>query len=473
MPGTSVGEGRRHSLTPGWWLLLFAVLAAARLAHVGVLWAEDNLPLAAGRLMARGAVLYRDFWFDKPPLLAAFYMPLDHGWTIRLAGAVYALVVCALISRFARDVWGRREAWWAAGLMGFFLTFYLPSAVIPVAADLLMLAPHVAAVWLAWRGRAMAAGAFAAIAFLVNPKGLFVLAACAVWGWRGLPPLVLGFAAVNAVAAVWLWSQGALRPFLEQVWIWGRVYAGTTFVDQPLIHGALRSLAWAGFHAAPLVAAAYAWPREKQRWRWLAWAAISFAAVALGLRFFPRYYFQVLPVAVLLGARGFALMGRRSWCVALLLLVPLVRFGPRYPLLAAGRAGGWADISMDRDSRAASRLVRDMARPGDALVVWGYRPEIFVYTNLPPATRFLDCQPMTGVPADRHLTQSESLAPALAAAHRAELARSRPAFVLDGLGPFNPRLAITGYPDLRAWLANYEPVARTRFTVVYRRNSAN
>lgn len=469
MPGTPAGESRRLGLTTVWWLLLFAGLAAARLAHSGVLWAEDNLPLAAGQQMAHGAVIYRDFWFDKPPLLAAFYIPLDHGWTLRLAGALYALAVCALAWAFARDAWGRREAWWAAGLTAFFLTFYLPSAVIPVAADLMMLAPHLAAVWMAWRGRALWAGALAGVAFLINPKGLFVLAACAAWGWRGVPGLALGFVAVNAVAATWMWWAGALGSYWEQVWSWGQVYAGSTFVERPALHGIQRTLAWAGFHAAPLVAGIWAWRHEKRRGAWMAWAALSLAAAAMGLRFFPRYYFQVLPVVVLLGARGFVLMGRRRWAVALLLVVPLVRFGPRYPLLAAGQSETWADIAMDRDSRAASRIVREMARPGDTLVVWGYRPEVFVYTQLPPGSRFLDCQPMTGVPADRHLTQSETLAPALAQANRAELARSRPAFVLDGLGPYNPRLAITSYPDLGGWLADYTPAARTRFTVIYRR----
>ena len=48
----------------------------------------------------------------------------------------------------------------------------------------------------------------------------------------------------------------------------------------------------------------------------LVWLAISLAGVAAGMRFFPRYYFQFLPVVVLLAARGFAdLEGRRraSW----------------------------------------------------------------------------------------------------------------------------------------------------------------
>jgi hypothetical protein len=54
-------------------------------------------------------------------------------------------------------------------------------------------------------------------------------------------------------------------------------------------------------------------------------------------------------------------------------------------------------------------------------------------------------------------------------ARRAELVATHPALVLDGLGPFNPRLAIGEYADLRAWLAEYQEVARTDLTVIYRR----
>src|ERR1019366_210404 len=45
-----------------------------------------------------------------------------------------------------------------------------------------------------------------------------------------------------------------------------------------------------------------------ERRRWTVWLVISLAGVAAGLRFFPRYYFQILPVVVLLAARGFAQM---------------------------------------------------------------------------------------------------------------------------------------------------------------------
>jgi hypothetical protein len=454
-------------------LALFTLILAARLCHLDILWAEETLPLAAAAQMARGKILYRDLWFDKPPLLAAAYLAWGarDGFPLRLAGALYALLACWIAWRFARDLWGQREALWAASLLAFYLIFDIPSAVTPLAADLLMLAPHLAAVWLAWRGRAFWSGVLAGVAFLINAKGALVLAACLVWNVRALPLLAAGFAVPNALAAVWLWSQGALDAYIQQVWIWGRVYAGVTFVDNPLANGVLRTLHWLGFHATVAIAAAWFWWRDAgaNRARWAAWAVLAFGAVALGWRFFPRYYFALLPVAVLAGARGLTLLGgRRTIAVAALLVVPLVRFGPRYALLAAGHSQHWVDIGMDGDSRKAAELARQWSKPGDTLFVWGFRPELYIYTNLPAATRFLDSQPLTGVPADRHLTQSRPVETESTRAHRGELARTHPTLIMDGLGPFNPKLAIGEYEDLRPWMAGYREVARTGLTVIYK-----
>ncbi|HEX5230412.1 MAG TPA: hypothetical protein VFW44_22020, partial [Bryobacteraceae bacterium] len=69
---------------------------------------------------------------------------------------------------------------------------------------------------------------------------------------------------------------------------------------------------------------------------------------------------------------------------------------------------------------------------------------------------------------DRHLTNSTSVAPDLAARNRRELIASDPAWVVDGLGPLNPALAITNFPDLREWLGNYREVGRTRFSIIYK-----
>ena len=68
----------RNSLpdTRLFFLLLFALLLAARLCHVEILWAEETLPLAAAQQVRASKVLYRDIWFDKPPFAPVLYTAL-------------------------------------------------------------------------------------------------------------------------------------------------------------------------------------------------------------------------------------------------------------------------------------------------------------------------------------------------------------------------------------------------------------
>jgi len=435
-------------------LALFALLLAARLCHSGILWAEETLPLAAAQQMRGGHTLYTDIWFDKPPVVALFHYPFRDGWPLRVAGALYGLLTCWLAYAFARDLWSEREGRVAAALLAFYLVFAIPSAVTPLASDLLMLAPHLAAVWMAARRKPLAAGALAGLAFWISPKGLFVPAVCAVWCPSLLVPA--GFAAVVGVGAL-----AVPAAYWDQVWYWGRIYAGSGF---SLSNGLTRTLNWCGFHAA---CAAGLLTREIRTVKWLLWLTISFVGVAAGFRFFPRYFFQLLPVVVLLAARGYtqlAFKGRVA--MALLLLIPLVRFAPTY--LRALNPVDWRDTALDTESRAAGVLARLQSQPGDSLFVWGYRPEIYVYSRLPAATRFLDSQPLTGVPADRHLRDSIPVETEAARAHRAELARSRPTFVIDGLGGYNPQLAISQFPDLREWFSQYHETGRSGQTVIYR-----
>jgi len=275
--------------------------------------------------------------------------------------------------------------------------------------------------------------------------------------------IAAGFAAALSAGAAALAGVGALGAFWDEVFGWGRLYAASTFLEHPVRNGLVRTLNWAGFHAAAVIAAGwFAWrrPDGSAMIRWAGWIILAAAGLSAGMRFFPRYYIILLPPLVLMAARGFGLLGPRREFIALLLLIPATRFGPSY--IAALTKPAWRDTAMDRDSRAAAEAVRALAKPGDTLFVWGYRPEIFTYTRL-------DSQPLTGVPADRHLTQSEPVETEGPAHRRAGLVRSNPSFIVDGLTSFNPRLAITRYPELRPWMAHYREAARTAETVIYRR----
>ena len=455
--------------------MLFAGLVAAHLCHSGVLWAEEDLPIAAARQVLFGKTLYRDIWFDKPPLLPLVYLlwAARIGVLLRLAGALYCALVCWLSYRVARALWSETEGKWAAALMAFFLTFDTASAVIPLAADSLLLAPHLAAVLLAIERRPLWSGIAAGVGFWFNTKALFVLLACAAFAGTAAPWVCLGFLAPCAAGAAAIAAAGAWPAYLDQVWIWSSAYASHTFVDRPVLNGFVRTANWTGFHIALIVAAAMTLASNEDRRRkmqLLFWGVVSLAGVVLGWRFFPRYYFQLLPCAVILASRGMRLLDRRWWLAAVLLVIPLARFGPRYALLALHTDPQWSDLALDRESRQAAQVIKAAGHPGDTLYVWGYRPDLYAYTGLRAASRYLDSQAMTGVPADRHLTQSTSVLPdAATAAARRELAQSHPDFIVDALSQYNPHLAPSGYPELKPWLKHYREIARVRGMLIYQR----
>ena len=244
-------------------------------------------------------------------------------------------------------------------------------------------------------------------------------------GW-----MVAGFLAPNLVVFAFLAGAGAWATYWEQVWRWGFLYAGA---DPAAQRGVMSLVNWLGFQAALVIGVAAWWLRSPEeevprRWQFAGWIAVSLVGVAIGWRFAPRYFLQLLPAMVIPAARGVVLFRVNAPLPAYLLLgtalaVPLLRFGPRYVTLARedvrGIVHGWQDVAMDQESREAARLLSSMARPGDTIFIWGYRPNLIAYTRLSVGARVWDSQPLTGVPADRHLTSDQSVAPEWARRNRA------------------------------------------------------
>jgi hypothetical protein len=455
---------------------LFAITLILRLCHSQLLWPDEDYHLAAANQLLHGKILYRDLWYDKPPLSALTYALIGAptGWPLRIFDSLWILAICAVAFRFVREISGEIQALITAGLIAFFLNFDLPGGVIPIAPDFFMVLPHLLAIWCAWKSKPFAAGGWCGIAFLFNPKGVFVLATCAILLWRDLPALFVGFLIPNAVAMATLYAQGAAGPYIEQVWKWGLLYAKTPPAASTVVDGLRRTLNWFGFHAALVIGSAVFWYRERPRAsKFLAiWAIVSLIAVVSGARFSNRYFLQLLPVLAIAAAH----IPRRRVTLtiaAIALLVPLARFGPRYAILArdllTSDQSNWSDTVLDRDSRTVSAWLAAHKHPGETLFVWGYRPDVFAYTRMPAASLFWDSQPLTGVPADRHLTESASLMPEWAARNRSDLVTSRPAFIADGLSRLNPKLAMNQFPELQDWLTAYQVANVTDFTTIYQR----
>lgn len=443
-------------------LSLFLIILLARLAHWRILWVEEAYPMAGALAILQGLVPYRDFWYDKPPLAMLFYLVCGayDGLPLRLWSAVF-IFACSLAAWYcARFERTDREANLAAALTAFFLTFGVPSAVMAVAPDLLLVLPHLAAIAFAFRGRAFAAGLMAGIALWAHAKGLFVLAAAALFLPVTLWPMLMAGCALPVLALLaTLFAAGALPDYWQQVWQWGGLYARDPYLPSPWLEGGKRTLNWLGFAGALVVGASVALRRES--WRFGAWLVLMLGSVTLGLRFFPRYYFALVPPLALLAARGLA-TGRMTFAL-LLLLIPAVRFGPGYVRLALGQTS--PDLALFADVQRAARQIP----AGESLFVWGYRPELSVLTRAPLGTPYLESQPLTGVFADRHLSSAIPSESAATAGHLAKLARSRPLWIADGLGPLNPALAIDRVTALEPWLREYRLAHRLPTIVLYRR----
>jgi len=450
------------------WAACFALILGVRLCHVKVLWVDEAYGLAASRRMLEGAALYREIWFDKPPLYAwiGLLWNAETGWPMRLAGALFILLCCWLAMRAASTLFGAREGLYAAAAMAFYLSFDHPVSIISLAPDLLLLPFTLAAVWAAAANRPTLAAACAAAGLLANSKALVLLPLIFCLQPRAWKKVLPAYAAVFAL--VWL-SAG---PWIEPVWKWGMLYSRDSFVTNPWSEALRRTLNWAGFHAALVIGAALFFARsERARWPLACWLALGMAQVAAGERFFPRYYLAILPLFAIAAARGLCLISPR-WRIALLavtLVVPAVRFGGRHLGTLSEEPSAMRDLALYTDCREAASKIRSLARPGDTILVWGYRPELNVLAGLPGATPFLDSQPLTGVLADRHLSTSRPTAPSVARRNRERLIQTQPTFIADGLGPHNAALAIERYDDLRAWFSQYELVAKTAGTRIYRR----
>ena len=231
----------------------------------------------------------------------------------------------------------------------------------------------------------------------------------------------------------------------------------------------------------------------------LIWFAISFAGVAGGGRFFAHYYFQTLPSLCLIGARGLVLICSaleerttlRRIAMAMLaagfVYTLVCSHSDTMELVAANLRGHHTEIN--REARIVAATVRDIADSGDAadrvgaegireggprarepngpsdyLFVWGNWPELYYWSGLLPASRYVGVQPLTGLAADLQYGREEyrSLLDArVTAAARAELARelelTPPKYIVDELGYRDESLSIQRYPELSDLMKQYKP----------------
>jgi len=175
------------------------------------------------------------------------------------------------------------------------------------------------------------------------------------------------------------------------------------------------------------------------------WLAVSVAATLVGKRMYGHYFIQVLPplcLAAALGATRYFSGGgvrNRRWkrfTLGFTAFLGILFTGMSLYFEAATDTWG----GLEPDFRPATEYVKAHTRPEDKIFVWGWFPQVYVYAERTPATRFAGTAMLTGYmhgenPGDGDgKERSDAKKAAIPEAWpmlQTDLERNRPAFVID------------------------------------------
>jgi len=348
---------------------------------------------------------------------------------------------------------------------------------------------------------------------------------------------VAGFIIASLPFLIYIAANRSLTDYWLDVWVWGSRYASYFPLATMLVTALAQTAGYFALNNTLLIALIVVVvavirrrkgaPEQMSDVTLLVWLVVSYAGMGVGGRFYGHYFFQIIPALCLIAARGLLLIRaalrerkdeatfihsawfRRSAVAFLIVgfLFTLIRFHTRTVELAADWMKGkksqatadWYHEKLSREERMAAAIVRRLPEraeavedagledtraggprergitgPEDYLFVWGYRPEVYYWSGLIPASRFLSTQSLTGIPADVHYFPGEldqllnNAAMARARAHLLEdLEQTQPKYILDELAIFNHRLAMKNFSEFREFLSRYKRIRIIERFMVY------
>jgi len=559
-PVESNVRGRDTSFL-GYFAAIIAITVLLRIWYARNLYQDDGLWFTAAEEILGGKALYREIFFDKPPVLPLVYAALfklfgAHILTIRLFTICYSTLVSSLLYLFGSRLYDRRTGLVAGLIFAVFSTTYISGDMQSLNTEFLMTPFYIAGAFLLIlsvfgrersRWLAFAGGVMAGIAFQINPKGAFDLIFFALLlvvarsrddakplkyvrrAMKVFALAVAGLAAASLPFVAWLFATDSMSRYVLYVWKWGFRYSsyypaargaeiflhyGTDYflINNTLLFGLLVVV---GITISRRFSRTKRVEGESREFfntdvALLLWFAVSFAGVAAGGRFFAHYYFQIIPGLCLIGARGlhelFSWSKSRNGITRAAVLILLIS-GFGYTLVhshseTVALALNWIrgrSTNINRETRLAAAIVRDIPNPADAvdrpgpeeirsngpraraaeapadyLFVWGNWPEVYYWSGLLPASGYLSSQPLTGLPADVWYGSEEYrliLDDKTTAAARAELLgdleRTTPRYIIDELGLRDARFSIMAYPELREFMSKYLRLTSESSAAIY------
>ncbi len=463
---------------------------------------DEGVYATIARGLLDGKVPYRDLFDNKPPLIYGWYAFsfLLFGESVAAPRIVAALLLSVTtLSLFAqvRMVSSPGVAYIAAAL--FAVSTGIPFVALHANTEAYMLLPLVTSLVaftigirdgrLRWFLVAGALGALAMMTKQVAVWNLLALAAFATWwrwraiggGWRSAKPalcVVAGAGVTTALVAVPFAGSGALSDFLYANLSYNWLYMGALSFGERL--GQLTNgVLFFSAVAAPLVAGAVVGLVNLLRGRTLPmegllilWALASVAGVATGGRFFPHYFFQLLPAAAVLTAmviytrfrkRDIEPLRRPAVVAGLLILAVALATNAMLYLAPDAAEKRVAPTTFEHQqwesaSQELAAYIAERTGPEDTIFNFGREAELYFYADRRPAVRYFADWPFWWDESTLYETMDA-------------LRETKPVYIVDSLQlplfeedfeQYHPRV----FTDFLS--ENYDYVGRVYFADVYR-----
>jgi 4-amino-4-deoxy-L-arabinose transferase-like glycosyltransferase len=489
------------------------------------LWnVDESIHAAVARTLLDGGVLYRDAVDQRTPLtyyaVALLFRLFGENslWAPRAAVALIIATTALGLFLLGRRPPGAAGGVWSALIFCALTTnLFDPGDGNAVNTEWFVIVFTTWGTWWFWRTQARTdlwssalTGGLFGLAFLSKQPGLLDLAApvlllfyLAATGQkrpaeaiRSTAGILAGFLAITAVTLAYFAVRGAFSDLVFYTWTYNlRFYGPEVALPQRLLTASVPFILL--FKQYPLVllgllgatmlqlvrlAQLRPTPEEKAGQSWalylLLWSATSLAGAVSGGRGFEHYYIQCLPAFTLstgwlLSSAGSFIRRRLSaadypsrW--AILAVVPVALFLGAVALSAvvspmAGRGRG--ECPLDPALRSA-KFIKTLTTPHERIFVWGYNPDIYLYTDRKPASRFMYCSFQTGLIPWTNLAPdkdtSYAIVPGAMKTLLAELAARRPTFIVDcSFGPHrhSSKYPIAKFAPLQEFVSSHYVVA--------------